>query len=297
MSDMKIAAGFAPPSQMAAELDVLKNAFECLVKLAQGDLAGAAKEFAQACDALKQAAQGGQQAAPGQGLDLYALLREILEQGKKASQNGPSNQGNDGMQGAQACQQTPAAGNVVGPVLEKLQVEDPQQQQPQKQADAPEQRNSPVQGKSQSAEAGKAPDGVPQDMWNDDVEVGKKTGIDPYVLAAQEEKESQFGKALAGSPSGGDGVLQVEPSTRQAYAAKFEAKMGHAYDHSSQKDQIAMAAVIEADKGGSTTNMLEKYNGGDNWAPGATDSYGRQIKADEYAASVTARAEQMKAGG
>ncbi|RQP25549.1 lysozyme family protein [Piscinibacter terrae] len=294
---MKIAAGFLQPSQMAAELNVLKNALDFVAKLLQGDLQGALKDFAKTCDALQQAAQGGQQPAPGQGMDLYALLREILEQGKKASQGGPSGQGSDATQGAQDCQQTPAAGNVVGPVLEKLQIDDPQQQQPQKQADAPEQRNSPVQGKSSSADAGNAPAGVPKDMWNDDVEVGKKTGVDPYVLAAQEEKESQFGKALAGSPSGGDGILQVEPSTRQAYAAKFEAKMGHAYDHSSQKDQIAMAAVIEADKGGSTTNMLEKYNGGDNWAPGATDSYGRQIKADEYAASVTARAEQMRNGG
>jgi hypothetical protein len=55
-----------------------------------------------------------------------------------------------------------------------------------------------------------------------------------------------------------------------------------------------MAAVILADKGGNATNMLQKYNGGDNWKPGTADSYGREIKADEYAASVTARAEEMK---
>lgn len=295
MSDMKIAGGFLQPSQMAAELNVLQNALDFIVKLAKGDLEGALKDFGKACDALQQAAQGGQQPAPGQGMDLYALLREILEQGKKASQGGASSQGNDATQGAQDCQQTPAAGNVAGPVLEKLQTQDPQQQ-PQKQADAPEQRNSPVQGKAQTADAGKAPAGVPQDIWNEDVEVGKETGADPYVLAAQEEKESQFGKALAGSPSANDGIMQVEPGTRQAYEAKFESKMHHAYDNS-RKDQIAMAAVIEEDKGGSTANKLEKYNGGDNWAPGATDSYGRQIKADEYAASVMARAEQMKAGG
>jgi soluble lytic murein transglycosylase-like protein len=145
--------------------------------------------------------------------------------------------------------------------------------------------------------AGKTPAGMPADKWTDCVDAGKKTGVDPYVLAAQMEKESQFGKALGGSPSGGDGLMQVEPSTRAAYAGKFQAKMGHAYDHSSQKDQVAMAGVILADKGGSSTNMLQKYNGGDNWTPGTADSYGRPIKADEYAASVVARAEQMKNGG
>lgn len=145
-----------------------------------------------------------------------------------------------------------------------------------------------------SADMGKAPAGMPAELWKNCVEAGQKTGVDPFVLAAQMEKESQFGKALSGSPSAGDGLMQVEPSTRQAYAGKFEAKMGHAYDHNDPKDQVAMAGVILADKGGDATNMLQKYNGGDNWTPGTTDSYGREIKANEYAASVVARAEQMK---
>jgi soluble lytic murein transglycosylase-like protein len=73
-------------------------------------------------------------------------------------------------------------------------------------------------------------------------------------------------------PGAGDGLMQVEPGTRQAYAGKFQEKMGHAYDHNDPKDQVAMAGVILADKGGDATNMLQKYNGGDHWAPGATDS-------------------------
>lgn len=149
-----------------------------------------------------------------------------------------------------------------------------------------------------TGEVGKGPAGMPQDKWQLCVEAGQKTGQDPYVLAAMMEKESQFGKALNGnSPSSGDGLMQVEPSTRQAYAAKFQEKMGHAYDHSSEADQVAMAGVILADKGGSTTNKLQKYNGGDNWQPGATDSYGRVIEADKYAASVEARAREMRASG
>lgn len=148
-----------------------------------------------------------------------------------------------------------------------------------------------------SGAGGKGPAGMPAELWQGCQEAAKKTGVDPYLLAAQMEKESQFGKALSGSPSAGDGLMQVEPSTRQAYAGKFEQKMGHAYDHGDPKDQIAMAGVILADKGGDATNMLQKYNGGDNWTPGTTDSYGREIKANEYAASVLAKAQQMKAAG
>lgn len=136
---------------------------------------------------------------------------------------------------------------------------------------------------------------MPAEQWQGCVEAGQKMGIDPYVLAAQAKQESQFGTALAGGPSAGDGVMQVEPSTRQAYAAKFEEKMGHPYDHSNVKDQIAMAAVILADKGGSEANMLQKYNGGDNWVPGTVDSYNRPILADQYAAKVSASAAQMRA--
>lgn len=152
-------------------------------------------------------------------------------------------------------------------------------------------------GDVSSASGGKGPAGMPAELWKDCQEAGRKTGVDPYILAAQMEKESQFGKGLNGSPSAGDGLMQVEPGTRQAYAGKFQEKMGHAYDHNDPKDQVAMAGVILADKGGDATNMLQKYNGGDNWAPGATDSYGREIKAAEYASSVLAKAQQMKAAG
>jgi hypothetical protein len=152
-------------------------------------------------------------------------------------------------------------------------------------------------GDVSSTSGGKGPNGMPAELWKDCQEAGKKMGVDPYILAAQMEKESQFGKGLNGSPSAGDGLMQVEPGTRQAYAGKFQEKMGHAYDHNDPKDQVAMAGVILADKGGDATNMLQKYNGGDNWAPGATDSYGREIKAAEYASSVLAKAQQMKAAG
>ncbi|SFQ03995.1 transglycosylase SLT domain-containing protein [Variovorax sp. 770b2] len=150
-----------------------------------------------------------------------------------------------------------------------------------------------------TAGTGKAPAGMPAAQWQGCVEAGKKTGIDPYILAAQAKQESQFGTKLAGSDSAGDGVMQIEPGTRQDYAAKFQAKMGHAYDHSNVKDQIALAGVILADHGGSATNMLQKYNGGPNWKPGATDIYGRVIHPEEYAAKVLASAREMKssAGG
>ncbi|MDB5104799.1 MAG: peptidoglycan lytic transglycosylase, Glycoside Hydrolase Family 23-like protein [Fibrobacteres bacterium] len=141
---------------------------------------------------------------------------------------------------------------------------------------------------------GKPPAAMPADLWESCVASGKKTGVDPYILAAQMEKESRYGKALVGSPSAGDGLMQVEPSTRAAYASRFQAAMGHAYDHASKDDQVALAAVILADKGGTGANMLQKYNGGDNWKPGTCDSYGRVIKADEYASTVLARAQVLR---
>ncbi|MGY2291665.1 transglycosylase SLT domain-containing protein [Pseudomonas sp. SDO528_S397] len=144
-----------------------------------------------------------------------------------------------------------------------------------------------------TADAGSPPKGMPQSLWNDCVDSGKKFGVDPYILAAQSKQESNFGKDLSG-PSGGDGVMQVEPSTRAAYAGQFQEKTGHAYNHGSQADQVAMAALIMGSKGGDTTSQLQKYNGGDNWKPGATDSYGRVIKADEYASSVERIAQQLR---
>ena len=128
------------------------------------------------------------------------------------------------------------------------------------------------------------------------ISYAQRYGLEPALPLAVAWQESGFNESLV-SRTGAVGVMQVEPSTRQAYAGKFQQAMGHAYDHGNVKDQIAMAAVILKDKGGSATNMLEKYNGGDNWKPGTTDSYGRPILADQYAAKVSASAEQMKAGG
>ncbi len=159
---------------------------------------------------------------------------------------------------------------------------------------APTQTIHEVASPSQVPDSGKAPAGMPEDLWALCVTAGQKTGVDPYILAAQMERESGFGTTLAGSPSGGDGLMQVEPGTRADYASRFQEKIGHAYNHGSKEDQVEMAAVILADKGGTDLNLLEKYNGGDGWKPGATDSYGREIKADEYAASVIARAAAMK---
>lgn len=154
-------------------------------------------------------------------------------------------------------------------------------------------QSSPIDDETSNSEisCGGKPPGMPQYLWDYCVEAGKKTGVDPYILAAQMEKESHFGASLLGSPSAGDGLMQIEPVTRGAYEAKFESVMGHPYDHTSAADQVAMAAVILADKGGSDTNMLQKYNGGDYWTVGARDSYGREIKAGEYAMWVLGRAD------
>lgn len=148
-------------------------------------------------------------------------------------------------------------------------------------------------GAASTANIGNGPKGMPQELWKDCVNAGNKFGVDPFVLAAQSKQESNFGKDLSGA-SGGDGVMQVEPSTRAAYTGQFQERMGHAYNHGRQSDQVAMAALIMGSKSGGTTAQLQKYNGGDNWKPGATDSYGRVIKANEYAASVKNIAQQLR---
>lgn len=213
--------------------------------------------------------------------DAFSCQRPTKPQGGGAAQGAPDPAQGGGAPPAGAAQ-APAQAPVVEPPQAQAQAE-----RPTAETQAPAKTDAPV-------DAGKGPTGMSGEQWQSCVEAGKKTGVDPFVLAAQMEKESRFGNGLAGSPSAGDGLMQVEPTTRDAYAAKFEAKMGHAYDHANQKDQVAMAAVILADKGGDSRNMLQKYNGGDNWAPGATDSYGRVIKADEYAATVMARADEMR---
>ncbi|MNO65848.1 Transglycosylase SLT domain protein [compost metagenome] len=118
-----------------------------------------------------------------------------------------------------------------------------------------------------------------------------KGGDFALLLSAVIKKESSFGAGLPGSPSAGDGLMQVEPNTRNAYLSPFSAKFGHAYNHSSEQDQVYMGALILNEKMvrfGNIYNGLLHYNGGDYWYPGATDSYGRPILADQYANSVYA---------
>lgn len=138
------------------------------------------------------------------------------------------------------------------------------------------------------------PSEVPSHIWtyvmNADNAYGKG-GDFALLLSAVIKKESSFGAGLPGSPSAGDGLMQVEPNTRNAYLSQFSAKFGHAYNHSSEQDQVYMGALILNEKivrFGNIYNGLLHYNGGDNWYPGATDSYGRPILADQYANAVYA---------
>lgn len=136
---------------------------------------------------------------------------------------------------------------------------------------------------------------VPSRIWtyvmNADNAYGKG-GDFALLLSAVIKKESYFGDGLSGSPSAGDGLMQVEPNTRNAYLSQFSAKYGHAYNHSSEQDQVYMGSLILNEKivrFGSIYSGLLHYNGGDYWYPGATDSYGRPILADQYANTVYAQ--------
>ncbi|MDH6674115.1 hypothetical protein M2277_004806 [Paenibacillus sp. LBL] len=135
---------------------------------------------------------------------------------------------------------------------------------------------------------------VPSHIWtyvmNADNAYGKG-GDFALLLSAVIKKESSFGAGLPGSPSAGDGLMQVEPNTRNAYLSQFSSKFGRAYNHSSEQDQVYLGALIlneKITKFGNIYNGLLHYNGGDNWYPGATDSYGRPILADQYADAVYA---------
>ena len=111
------------------------------------------------------------------------------------------------------------------------------------------------------------------------------------LLASVDLHESSFGAGLAGSPSAGDGLMQVQPATRGAYAGSFSATFGHTYNDSAA-DQIAMGALIYKDMinlcGGQYRCGCMKYNGGPNYVPGSVDAYGRPIYAETYAANVMA---------
>ncbi|SEM23131.1 Transglycosylase SLT domain-containing protein [Paenibacillus sp. cl141a] len=135
---------------------------------------------------------------------------------------------------------------------------------------------------------------VPSHIWtyvmNADNAYGKG-GDFALLLSAVIKKESSFGAGLPGSPSAGDGLMQVEPNTRNAYLSQFSSKFGRAYNHSSEQDQVYLGALIlneKITKFGNIYKGLLHYNGGDNWYPGATDSYGRPILADQYADAVYA---------
>ena len=136
------------------------------------------------------------------------------------------------------------------------------------------------------------PGEVPSDIWgyamNADNRFGKN-GDFALLVSAAIKQESNFGIGLNGSPSAGDGLMQVEPNTRNAYSGEFSSTYGHAYDNNSAQDQVYIGAMILNDmvnQGGSIYKGLEFYNGGPGWYPGETDSYGRPILADQYANTV-----------
>ncbi len=138
------------------------------------------------------------------------------------------------------------------------------------------------------------PSEVPSNIWTYTMNVDNKFGKGgdfALLLCAVIKKESDFGAGLPGSPSAGDGLMQVEPNTRNAYLSQFSSTFGRAYNHSSEQDQVCMGAMILNEKivrFGNIYNGLLHYNGGDYWYPGATDSYGRPILADQYANAVYA---------
>ncbi len=218
---------------------------------------------------------------------LQSLLQALMKMlGGSSADDGDSDGGSDPVGGAAGTGSSPPSGSDASPAPQDIAAQPGNGPQKAQGADAT----------ASTADAGNAPKGMPKSLWDECVASGKKFGVDPYVLAAQSKQESNFGKDLSGA-SGGDGVMQVEPSTRAAYASQFQEKTGHAYNHGSQSDQVAMAALIMGSKGGDTTSQLQKYNGGDNWKPGATDSYGRVIKADQYAISVENIARQLRNNG
>lgn len=136
------------------------------------------------------------------------------------------------------------------------------------------------------------PSEVPSNIWKYAYNVDKKfnkNGDFALLLCAVIKKESNFGAGLSGSPSSGDGLMQVEPSTRNAYASKFKSTYGRTYNHGNLQDQVALGGLIikeMVDQFGGVYNGLLHYNGGPNWYPGCTDSYGRPILADQYANAV-----------
>ena len=140
--------------------------------------------------------------------------------------------------------------------------------------------------------SGERPAEVPEQMWNNITQAAEETGQDPYTIAAMVKQESRFGAALDGSSvSNGDGLIQVEPDTRANYLGKFEETFGSTYSNS-ELDQLRMGSLILKDRDGD----LKRYNGGENWFPGAVDSYGRVIDPTHYVQAVEAHRQQLMAG-
>ncbi|MBN1413080.1 MAG: hypothetical protein JW969_19730 [Spirochaetales bacterium] len=138
----------------------------------------------------------------------------------------------------------------------------------------------------------------PADLWNYMTSAQSRLGMPAdfaLLIAAVCAHESAYGAWLTPgtSPSVGDGYMQVQPATRTAYAGMFSSTFGHAYDHNSISDQIAMGAMILKDMivnycGGEYRCGCLKYNGGPNYVPGTVDAYGRPVYAEQYADAVMA---------
>lgn len=244
--------------------------------------------------------QSGQSAAGG-GLsaEIMSLLQRLMEMLNQMMGNSEDGKGNKSSGGGGSGGGSGAASPVSG-----QQAAAPQAAQG---SSSPEGSGASAQtgngsvgqtdgagGVASTASADKAPQGMPQDLWKDCVAAGNKHGVDPFLLAAQAKQESQFGADKSG-PTGADGVMQVETATRADHADDFRQKAGHDYDHSSQSDQVEMAAVIMSGLKGNEQEKLTGYNGGPNWKPGDTDSAGRVIEAEQYAQKVQQIAAELKA--
>ncbi|MBN1412070.1 MAG: transglycosylase SLT domain-containing protein, partial [Spirochaetales bacterium] len=155
---------------------------------------------------------------------------------------------------------------------------------------------TPYNGSGGSTGSVSRPAECPSDLWNYMVSATNALGMPAdfsWLLAAVCKHESTFGAGLAGSVSAGDGLMQVQPATRSAYAGMFSSTFGHAYNHASNSDQIAMGALILKDMivnycGGQYRCGCLKYNGGPNYVPGTVDAYGRPVYAEQYADEVMA---------
>jgi hypothetical protein len=131
---------------------------------------------------------------------------------------------------------------------------------------------------------------VPQNIWDYAIKAASELGKDKnfaLLLCAMIKDETSFGADLSGnSPSVGDGLMQVEPSSRDQLASEFQSTFGHTYDNNSPQDQVRIGALainncLKNDDGNIEQALLH-YNGGDNWTPDTKDAYGRTVDAQGY---------------